>query len=435
MDKIAKISISILFAILLSISPNTMHAQNIIKFEKTGDRYFWQENFEEALEAYQKVLELDPTNALALYRSEICSLLTYYPTKPLNDLYDYSKIGGQGDRFYDYWLGRINLKKQSFKESCNHLVEFLEQEGYKSPEIIAETKEFIQVAKLAHRFYRQNEQPIYVVEQLDDHVNTEMDELSPVVCSDNNLIFLSSKKENEINHKKEIFQVYNTVKEEGTWALPSVEKIFGEFEFHNESLSSYGGGGKIVYTKSNDKDDLKLTIKTGDTWSEGAVFDETLIKLGITGRYCLSNDGNTLIFSSDKINSRTDLDLYEIKRGEDGHWGEPVNLGGFINTSLDEDSPYLSLDGTRLYFSSRGHGSIGGYDVFYAKYSQEENRWLSAVQMEYPINTINDDIHFVLDNENGGYLASDRYGTKGGFDLFYFSTVTQTMANNYAGNE
>lgn len=420
-----KLIVSIFVSVSLSIftSSNTL-AQNIAKFEKVGEKEFVNENFAEALEAYQKVLEAEPKNKVALYRAEICSLLTYYPTKPLDDLRKYAKSGGRGDKFYSYWLGRINLKKHNFEEATTYLNKFMKLKQYKSPEIIEETNEFLRISKNAQEFYS-DESIRYKVDHLDDHINTKMDELSPTVCSDDHLIFISSKSFKDINHKLEKFEVYQSTKSDLGWATPVLESSFGKFDFENESLSAFDNGNKIAFADFTNNGSLKMSAKKDGKWSKAVLLDQSLGKLGIVSRFCLSNDGKRLIFSSNKFNKREDLDLYEIRKDANGKWGEPINLGSMINSDFDEYSPYITADGRKLYFSSRGHGSVGGYDVFYAELSKDHNRWLPPVQLEYPINTVDDDIHFVLDQQEGGYVASDRYGTKGGFDLFHVSIIQE----------
>ena len=75
---------------------------------------------------------------------------------------------------------------------------------------------------------------------------------------------------------------------------------------------------------------------------------------------------------------------------EDGSYGNPVNLGEKINTQLNEETPTLSPDGKRIYFSSQGHSSMGGFDVFYSEL-QADGTWGEAVNIGYPLNTTDDD--------------------------------------------
>jgi len=100
-----------------------------------------------------------------------------------------------------------------------------------------------------------------------------------------------------------------------------------------------------------------------------------------------------------------------------------MNLGPKVNSSRDEDSPYFHPDGVTLYFSSRGHNTMGDYDVFKTTWDSETNQFSEAENLGYPINTVNNDNFFVL-NANGsrGYYSSLREETFGGSDLYMIDT-------------
>jgi outer membrane protein OmpA-like peptidoglycan-associated protein len=91
--------------------------------------------------------------------------------------------------------------------------------------------------------------------------------------------------------------------------------------------------------------------------------------------------------------------------GADGKWQEPQNLGPLINTPYNEESPFVSSDGSKLYFSSQGHYNMGGYDVFVSS-GDARGKWLSPVNVGYPLNTTDDDVfYFPLDSGNIAYQA------------------------------
>ena len=100
-----------------------------------------------------------------------------------------------------------------------------------------------------------------------------------------------------------------------------------------------------------------------------------------------------------------------------------MNLGPTINTERDEDSPFLHPDGTTLYFSSKGHNTMGDYDVFKTILNTENNSFSPPENLGFPINTVNNDIFFVL-NTNGthGYYSSIKEETVGGSDLYLIDT-------------
>ena len=112
----------------------------------------------------------------------------------------------------------------------------------------------------------------------------------------------------------------------------------------------------------------------------------------------ISNDKNTVLISSYGKKGDSGKDLYIIRRTPDNQWSDPENLGSGVNTKADEDFPYLDRDGRTLYFSSQGHNSIGGYDLFKSVYDFNTREWSQAENLGIPINTIGDDFLYVPDH-------------------------------------
>jgi Tol biopolymer transport system component len=107
-----------------------------------------------------------------------------------------------------------------------------------------------------------------------------------------------------------------------------------------------------------------------------------------------SSDEKMLFFTSDREGGKGGTDIYSIKKLPNGEWALPQNLGEAINTPYDEDSPYLHPDGKTLYFSSNGHNTMGGFDIFTSKWDEETQKWSVPENVGYPINTPHDDLHF-----------------------------------------
>jgi outer membrane protein OmpA-like peptidoglycan-associated protein len=125
-----------------------------------------------------------------------------------------------------------------------------------------------------------------------------------------------------------------------------------------------------------------------------------------------------VFFVSDRDGGLGGKDLWVIKKLDNGSWSSPQNLGEPINTEYDEESPYFHSDGKTLYFSSKGHSSIGGLDIFKSELDKELN-WTSPKNMGYPINTVNDDLSFVPTvTGNKAYFSSVRNGGKGKSDIY-----------------
>jgi hypothetical protein len=115
-----------------------------------------------------------------------------------------------------------------------------------------------------------------------------------------------------------------------------------------------------------------------------------------------------------------------------GTFSLPANLGPDINTASDEDAPFIDGHSKTLYFSSKGHGSMGEYDIFKANYNNELDKWGQVSNMGQPVNSTNDDIYFVKkDNANIAYFASRREGGYGDADIYEinFSESTKVIVH------
>lgn len=127
----------------------------------------------------------------------------------------------------------------------------------------------------------------------------------------------------------------------------------------------------------------------------------------------LSDTQQVIFFSSYGKDGTYQRDIFMSYRTASG-WSSPIRLPEVINTLLDEDYPYLAPDGKTLYFCSKGHSSMGGYDIYYSRWDETHKEWSKAINLDFPINTPFNDILFVTDaNMEYAYFASDRGSTVG----------------------
>lgn len=129
------------------------------------------------------------------------------------------------------------------------------------------------------------------------------------------------------------------------------------------------------------------------------------------GSCSISADGKYLYFSSERPEGLGGRDIW-VSENIDGDWGPAVNMGPNINTPYDDDAPFIHPDGITLFFSSKGHQSIGGYDIMFAL--KEGNEWTKPKSMGIPLNTTEDDSYYVINSKGDkGYFSSNRTGSGG----------------------
>ncbi len=109
---------------------------------------------------------------------------------------------------------------------------------------------------------------------------------------------------------------------------------------------------------------------------------------------------NEVFYFSMKNKKWGDKDIFSVVRLNDSTWSKPENVGSIINTPFDEDYPYLHSDGSTLYFASKGHYTIGGYDIFKSTWNWETNKWTEPVSLNFPINSTSNDFLYIPNNTN-----------------------------------
>ncbi|MBU1720656.1 MAG: hypothetical protein KKA07_16445, partial [Bacteroidetes bacterium] len=123
----------------------------------------------------------------------------------------------------------------------------------------------------------------------------------------------------------------------------------------------------------------------------------------------ITPDKNQIFFGSYGKSGETGKDIYRVAKMSDGKWSPPINVGNVINTPYDEDFPYLTADGKTLYFCSRGHNSMGGFDIFRSNFNEKTQQWSTPENLDFAVNTPYDDILFIPDaKERFAWFSSNR---------------------------
>ena len=190
--------------------------------------------------------------------------------------------------------------------------------------------------------------------------------------------------------------------EDGAWT-PS-ESISSKINTQkNEGMASISGDGKTMVFASTDRTDgkggadLYVSYKVAGEWSEPKNLGPAVNSRFRESEPALSADGRTLYFSSDRPGGYGSLDIWSTILIAEGIWGTPENLGDAINTDKEEVTPFIHADGQHLYFASRGHMGLGGYDIYYS--TKLGDRWSTPENLGYPVNT--------KDNEGSVFITPD----------------------------
>jgi len=190
----------------------------------------------------------------------------------------------------------------------------------------------------------------------------------------------------------------------GKWTTPIniTPDLQSDGDFYISCLSA---DGKLLFLSKDDNfnSDIYVSSFNGIGWSKTTKLNKNINTKYWESHGFLSDDGDQLIFASDRPGGFGGLDLY-ISHKVNGDWGPAVNLGPEINTQFNEDRPFLINNGKTIFFSSQGHENIGGYDIFRSD-MQSNGLWSKPKNLGYPINTPDDNFFFmpIGDGKSGYY--------------------------------
>jgi Tol biopolymer transport system component len=266
-----------------------------------------------------------------------------------------------------------------------------------------------------------------VIENLGPSVNSSLPDYVPVISASGDDLFFTSRRNGGTTDQKDpngdFFEdVYFSKNINGHWTEAVNLGNPVNTSTHDAAVAIAPSGNQLLIYRTNeqqDAGDIYVSSAEKEGWSTPELLSEKINSRYFEPSACFSPDEQSVYFASNRPGGFGGKDLYRVVKLPDGNWSDPVNLGPDINTAGHEDAPFISADGKYLLFSSTGHGSIGGYDVFKAVYHSETGMFTSPVNIGHPVNTVFDDIYLVLDASGStGYYSTNRKGGFGGHDIY-----------------
>ncbi|MCX6234181.1 MAG: OmpA family protein [Bacteroidetes bacterium] len=264
---------------------------------------------------------------------------------------------------------------------------------------------------------------------LGDSINTPDDEYVNAITVDGKKLYLTRRKPDQIAGEANRYVVnedfYVSENDAGFWRKatslgPSVNTI------DNEGALCISPDGKYIFFAACNRDDgygscdLYFSKKVGEGWTTSQNLGPVINSSTWESQPCFSSDGRTLYFCSTRKGGIGKSDIWKSTIQPDGKWSRPENLGDLVNTSEDEMAPYIHPDGQTLYFSSRGHMGMGGYDLFISR-KDVKGEWSMPVNLGYPLNTWADEINIIIDATGlNAYFSSGMSGGSGKSDIYSF---------------
>ena len=264
-------------------------------------------------------------------------------------------------------------------------------------------------------------------------INTPYDEYAPVISSDGQMMIFTSRRpvlKNDIAKKKQgtenvYVSYYNDTTKKWSEAKMLGLPINQPGENNSAVALSNDGQQMFLYRGSPDGNIYGSVLK-GEDWSEPVKLLAPINSNKQETSASISPDGRTIYFVSNRKGGQGGLDIWTCHQDDKGNLGKAENLGDVINTPQDEEAVFIHPDGKTLFFSSKGHNSIGGYDIFKSVF--EHGKWNTPVSLGDSINTPDDDLFFTLTADcKTGYYSSIRAGGFGRNDIYQ---ITFTYPEN-----
>lgn len=431
-----------IYVLLLSLFVLSITAVAQDSFKDKFDQAFIHlsnENYSDALPILLDMEKMEPDNANTLFSIGNCYMHTIYDkakaipylekiTANYKNMTITYKVGNYKEKKAPvetlHILGKAYHFNYQFDEA---LVKYNEYKEVLDPNNSAYLKSVNRDIEITNNAINLKDNPVEMNIMGLANINTSFAEYRPKVTGDEKTLYFTSRRENPHHTQtddegKYYEDIYVSTRKYGVWQEPVMLNEVINKPAHDAVLYvSPDGQHMLIFRASSaalTEGGIYETTLEGDQWTE-----PTLLQADINSNYwetdvSLSADGNTIFFTSDRPGGIGGRDIWMMKKLPGGDWASVQNIGGVINTEYDEESPYLHPDGKTLYFSSTGHNTMGGYDVFKSE-KQEDGSWGKPENIGYPINTTGDDVFYFPTNDGlRAYFSSFRKGGKGDQDIY-----------------
>ena len=401
-----------------------------IKQYQNGDSKYFGGKYRDAIEQYLLANQFNPNNSELNAKIGDCYMYLSDLKKATNYLSKAYSLNKELDGYYIYQLARAYHLQNDFENAIKQYLLSKKTKNKINPRIVGGIDKKIKECNTAKKIIKS---PINVkIECLNEAVNTENGEYVPVITADESELFFTSRRSGTTGGNKDFGlddyyeDIYYSKKENGKWtkAINLGAPVNGDF--HDATVGLSLDGQKLFLYRDNEKGvgNILVSKKIGDKWSEPKALPEPINSKNQETSACYSPNGNTIYFVSDRPGGQGGKDIYKSSKNKNGVWGDAENLGMMINTVEDEDAIFLHPDGKTLYFSSKGHATMGGYDVFMSV--NTKGKWSEPKNIGYPINSTADDVCFVLTASGDyGYYTSIKPEGKGRRDIYRVSFLDQ----------
>jgi flagellar motor protein MotB/tetratricopeptide (TPR) repeat protein len=265
-----------------------------------------------------------------------------------------------------------------------------------------------------------------IITNLGDSINSQYDDYFSILSSNDSTIFFTSRRYLDKRSKRNPYDnkyyenIFSGHLKDGKWtkAQPLPKKINGS---GNKAVVGASADGSTLYIyKGKEKGgDIFTSNKKNGEWTSPNAMSSHLLSDQAETSVFITPSGDTMYYiSANKDLTLGGRDILRTVKNAKGKWGKPVNLSSILNTTYDEEGIFITSDGRELYFSSKGHNTMGGYDIF-KSVLQSDGTWGDPENLGYPVNSADDDMFYsVSSNGKYGYYTTIREDGFGAKDIY-----------------
>ena len=413
---------TLLFTFYVLVVASEAQNNSITKIQNNATKFFNDDDYENAILSYKSLIDIDSNQAEYNYQLGLCYTKIGKQIESLLYFEKAEKLNHPNIKLY-YYLGTTNHLNHNFEKAIYYfelLKQKFNEQNIIDPNILKEVDNYIAQCNVGKNIIQK---PLNVkIENLGKNLNSIYPEYIPLISSDEQTLIFTTRRPKNDASKKDLVDnhyfedVYISKKENGIWQMASPIKGFINTVHHDACVSLNYDGNKLYLYKEQDGDIYYSNFKNNAIgWAIPEALNENINTKNWEPSAYESTEDSTMYFSSNRPGGFGGLDLYKSKM-INGDWGPAENLGSTINTQEDEDAPFVHKENNSLYFSSKGHYNMGGYDIFISKYDAKVNKWTKPQNIGYPLNSAGDDIFFSwnknLSNVYFSSIRADSYGEK-----------------------
>ena len=427
-----------------NFSNNQEGLKTALKNQQEGDNIVLKKKiflYTKALEYYLKANDFNPNNALLNYKIGICYINTIEKKKSLKYFQKAYELDPKVDLQIHYGLAQGYHQNLMWDEASKEYNKYLSE--------IFEVKENKLIkniyAPLINKKLEECEngkilttKPVNVeIVNVGKPINSEFTEHTPLVLDNQRTIIFTSRRENQGNSELdydalEFYEnIYVSKKSGETWSDPEKINLLLTTGTNYATVGvSADGLTLFIYKGDANGGDIYESKYENNAWTLAKTLPSTINSSSHESSATITPNGKRIYFvtnrDEDTFGGR---DIFYSDKDENGKWGKPVNLGSVINTKYEEEGVFICEDGKTLFFSSTGHNSMGGYDLFKATL-QDNGEWTEPINLGYPLNTPDDELSLSVylnsGDSIGGYfstLRDDSYGRKDIYQILIKPTI------------